>query len=396
MGLTICAFLSTTFRLLTALHNLLTPPMPLQILIAPDKFKGTLTAQQAAEAIARGWRSVRGHDELLLLPMSDGGDGFGEILSGLLGAVPQTVKSVDAAHRPLEATWWWHEQMQTAIIESAVVIGLATLPRGKYHPFEVDTYGLGALLKAAADRGAKRCYVGIGGSATNDGGFGMARALGWQFFNTHEESITRWTDLHALALVQPPEKSQLFEELIVAVDVQNPLLGPSGCSRIYGPQKGLTEFDVAERCLGQLAAMLEKHLHIAHANTCGAGAAGGLGFGLTSFLGACMEPGIDIFERHAKLTERVKSVQLVITGEGALDAQTLMGKGVGEIANVCQRLNVPCLGLAGIVPEPEKALEKFRAVHALVPEFTDMESALREPALWLERLGAKAAMDWHG
>ena len=134
------------------------------------------------------------------------------------------------------------------------------LPRGKYHPFELDTRGLGIVLRAAVDRGAKRCLVGIGGSATNDGGFGLARALGWQFFNKHEEAITRWTQLHDLSVVRPPDVVRLFDELIVAVDVQNPLLGPNGCSRVYGPQKGLTEFDLAERCLGQLAAVLEKQL----------------------------------------------------------------------------------------------------------------------------------------
>jgi glycerate kinase len=368
--------------------------MPRKILIAPDKFKGTLTAQQAADAIARGWRGARPQDELELLPMSDGGDGFGEIISQLLGATPQTVKTVDAAHRPLEAIWWWHAGNRIAIVESANVIGLAMLPRGKYHPFELDTYGLGAVLRAAAEQGAERCVIGIGGSATNDGGFGLARALGWQFFNAHEENVTRWTELHHLTMVRPPERVQIFSELIVAVDVQNPLLGPSGCSRVYGPQKGLAEFDLAERCLGALSAVLEKQLRLAHANTPGAGAAGGLGFGLMCFLGAKMEPGIDIFERHAKLAERVKSAQLVITGEGALDAQTLMGKGVGEIANVCQRVGVPCIGLAGVVPEPEKAREKFKAAHALTPDLTDKESALREPALWLERLAAKVAAAW--
>ena len=126
----------------------------------------------------------------------------------------------------------------------------------------------------------------------------------------------------------------------------------------------------------------------------GAGAAGGLGFGLLSFTGARIEPGIDIFERYARLNDRVRSAQLVLTGEGALDAQTLMGKGVGEIANVCQKLRVPCVGLAGIVPEPEKAKEKFLAAHALTPGMTDKESALREPELWLERLAAKVAKEW--
>lgn len=368
--------------------------MPLQVLIAPDKFKGTLTAHQAAEAIARGWKSARPSDNLTLLPMSDGGDGFGEIISELISAKPQTTSTFDAARRPLDAPWWWHEESKTAIIESARVIGLAMLPRGKYHPFELDTFGLGAVLRDAANHGAKNCIVGIGGSATNDGGFGMARALGWQFFNAHEEDISRWTELHRLALIRPPADTRPFANLTVAVDVQNPLLGPSGCSRVYGPQKGLTEFDLAERCLGQLATVMKSELKIDHANTPGAGAAGGLGYGLMSFLGAKMEPGIDIFERHARLSERVQQSQLVITGEGALDAQTLMGKGVGEIANVCQKHRVPCLGLAGYVPDPEQAKTKFAGTWALTPNFTDKESAMREPALWLERLAAKAAGEW--
>ena len=370
--------------------------MALRVLIVPDKFKGTLTARQAAEAIARGWREARPQDELKLLPMSDGGDGFGEVMSDLIGAVPQTEKTVDAAHRPIDSAWWWHAPTRTAVVESARVIGLAMLPPGKYHPFELDTHGLGDVLRAAVELGAKRCLVGIGGSATNDGGFGVAHALGWQFCNKHGENITRWTQLHDLSAIHPPEISRLFDELIVAVDVQNPLLGPDGCSRVYGPQKGLTEFEFAERCLGQLAAVLEKELHLAYANQPGAGAAGGLGFGLMSFAGARLEPGIDIFARHANLGERIKDAQLVITGEGALDAQTLMGKGVGEIANLCRERGVPCLGLAGVVSEPERSQDKFKATFAITPGLTDKASALREPALWLERLAGQAAADWRG
>ncbi len=368
--------------------------MSLQVLIVPDKFKGTLTAQQAAEAIARGWRRARPNDDLRLLPMSDGGDGFGEVLSQLTGARPQMTKTVDAANRPIKATWWWASESRTAIVETARVIGLAMLPAGKYHPFELDTFGLGAVLHEAAEKGARRCLVGIGGSATNDAGFGLARALGWQFFNTHEESISRWTELHHLAMVRPPGEINLFDELVVAVDVQNPLLGPDGCSRVYGPQKGLTEFDLAERSLGQLAAVLEKQMHVAHANTPGAGAAGGLGFGLACFAGGRFQPGFDIFAECANLEERIRSARLVITGEGALDAQTMMGKGVGGIAEVCCKLDVPCIGMAGIVPDRAQARGRFVDAYAIVPDLTDKDSALREPAVWLERLAAKVAREW--
>ena len=370
--------------------------MPLRILIAPDKFKGTLTAHAAADAMARGWRAARPADTLSLLPMSDGGDGFGEIVSAALGAEPQTVKTVDAAHRPIEAIWWWHAATRTAIIEAARVNGLAQLPRGKYHPFELDTFGLGAVFKAARDLGTRRALIGIGGSATNDGGFGLAHALGWQFGNTHDEEITRWTGLHDLSVIRPPELTRWFDELSVAVDVQNPLLGPTGCSRIYGPQKGLKEFDLAERSLERLARLMKQELHIDCASTPGAGAAGGLGYGLCAFVGGKLEPGFALFAGLVGLDEKLRTIDLVLTGEGSIDASTLMGKGVGELADHCLARQVPCIGLAGVVPDATQARAKFAATHALTPEFTTVDQAMSEPAVWLERLATRAASEWRG
>ncbi|HKQ38381.1 MAG TPA: glycerate kinase [Verrucomicrobiae bacterium] len=363
--------------------------MPRTILVAPDKFKGTLTAAQASEAIAAGWRSARSADRIELLPITDGGDGFGEMVSGLLKATPQTTKFVDAAHRPCGVTWWWHEQSKTAIIESARVIGLAQLPANKYHPFELDTRGLGEVLIAAAEKGARECLIGIGGSATNDGGFGMAGALGWQFFNDHDNKVLRWTELHSLAQVRPPDKQRLFERVRVAVDVQNPLLGPQGCTRIYGPQKGLkpADFEFAERCLQQLAAILSKELHLNCADESGAGAAGGLGYGLRCFVGAKLEPGFSLFARYANLEQRLRKIDLVITGEGAIDSSSLMGKGVGELASLCKRLNVPCIGIGGMVT----ASDAFEKTYALTPGFVSQEEAFANPAMHLQALAAKAA-----
>jgi glycerate 2-kinase len=368
----------------------------MKILIVPDKFKGTLTASEAAAAIARGWTRSRPADRIETLPMSDGGDGFGEVMSRLRGAVPQTTKTVNAAHRPCTTQWWWDAKSKTAIIESARVIGLAQLPIGKYHPFELDTEGLGNLLRAAAKKGARSCLVGIGGSATNDGGFGMARALGWQFFNRHDETIERWTELHALAEIRPPDKLKLFRELIVAVDVQNPLLGAQGCTRVYGPQKGLrpSDFDFAERCLKQLARIFDKELHRAYANEPGAGAAGGLGFGLRSFVGGRFESGFALFAKEAKLAQRIKSADLVVTGEGSIDRSTLMGKGVGEVANMARDLRVPIIALAGILPNPNQTSSCFTAAYPLTPTLTSAQNALAKPAYWLEQLAAKVAADW--
>jgi glycerate 2-kinase len=368
----------------------------LKILMVPDKFKGTLTAFEAANALGQGWKSVRPEDDIELLPMSDGGDGFGEVLSNLLGAECLTTRTVDAAHRPIDGPWWWSDREKTAIIESARIIGLAMLPRGKYHPFELDTLGLAAVLRDAASRGARRCVIGIGGSATNDGGFGVARGLGWQFSNDHDETIMRWTQLNHLAAIRPPEDGPFFDELIVAVDVQNPFLGPQGCSRVYGPQKGLIEFEFAERCLGQLVQVLEKQYHFSNAFVPGTGAAGGLGFGLISFLNGRIQSGFDIFAEASRLESRIRQSQVVITGEGALDGQTIMGKGVGEVAGLCRRLGIPCLGLAGVVPDPEEARKLFTQTHGMAPEVTTEASALAKPAFWLERLAAKVAAEWRG
>jgi glycerate kinase len=365
--------------------------MPLRVLIVPDKFKGTLTAHAAASAIARGWHAARPLDALDLLPMSDGGDGFGAVMSGLLHAKVQTVATVDAAHRRIHARWWLAGK--TAIVESAQVIGLAK--HHGIHPFKLDTFGLGAVLRAAAKKGATRCLIGIGGSATNDGGFGLARAFGWEFLDNDDEPIITWTQLHRLAALRPPRQKRLFTELIVAVDVQNPLLGPRGCTRVYGPQKGLAgrDFEKAERSLRQLARVAAKQLKRDCATEPGAGAAGGLGFGLRCFLGARLQPGFDLFAHHAQLERRLRHADVVITGEGAIDWSTFMGKGVGQIARQCARLKIPCIGLAGMVKPGSGAGKYFAQMHGLT-QFTTLKNARQKPELWLERVAGQVAREW--
>jgi glycerate kinase len=373
--------------------------MARRVLIVPDKFKGTLTAQAAAQAIAAGWRAARPEDELELLPMSDGGDGFGEVLASALQLVPQTCETLDAAHRPRRATWWLAPKGRTAIIESAQVIGLAVLPPKQFHPFELDTRGLGAVLRKAVESGASQCLIGIGGSATNDGGFGMALALGWEFSDAKGAMITRWTELSRLAHIRRPATKLDLGEPIVAVDVQNPLLGPAGASRVYGPQKGLRaeDFALTEECLGQMAVVATRDLGLDCANEPGAGAAGGLGFGLRCFLEARLEPGFALFARHTRLEERVRESELVITGEGAIDRSTLMGKGVGELARMCGTCRVPCLGLSGAALPPEvqqSQCEPFSAIFTIVPELASAQDSQAQPRLWLERLAEKVARQW--
>jgi glycerate kinase len=365
----------------------------MRVLIVPDKFKGTLTARQAATAIAAGWRRARPKDELDLLPLCDGGDGFGEVISHLLGARPVRTRTVDAAHRPETVTWWWDARTRTAVIETARVIGLAMLPRGRFHPFALDTYGVGAVLRAAARRGARHCLVGIGGSATNDGGFGMARALGWKFFDRAGGELTEWTALHRLASVHPPAKRLLIPELIVAVDVQNPLLGRAGASRVYGPQKGLRaeEMATAEANLRRLATVMHRQSKRAWHRHPGAGAAGGLGFGLQAFAGGKFAPGFDLYARLARLQPRVRAAEFVVTAEGRIDRSSLMGKGPGGVAALARRLGRPCLGLGGAVSDRPKVLRRFTAAHALTPDFVPLNKALRRPAESLRALAAHVA-----
>jgi len=378
-----------------------------KILIVPDKFKGTLTASAAAAAIARGWRKVRPHDAIECLPMSDGGDGFGEVMGRLLHAKIQKVNTVDAAHRSCQAHWWWEPKTKTAVIESANIIGLAQLPPEKFHPFELDTFGLGAVIRAAAGKGAKRCIVGIGGSATNDGGFGMARALGWKFWDRDDKPIERWTELYQLARISAPRRRRWFTELIVAVDVQNPLLGIHGATRVYGPQKGLrpSEIREAERNLRSLAKVVTQNqlgvppsggpdrLKPELRTFPGAGAAGGLGFGLIVFLDARVEPGFDLFARFARLNEKFRAADLVITGEGLIDESTFMGKGVGEIARRSRKEKIPCIAFAGNIPARAETNRIFVEARSLT-EVTTVEKAKSNPTVWLERVALRTAKDW--
>jgi glycerate kinase len=361
----------------------------MRILIAPDKFKGTLTAKQAAEAIASGWRRARPEDQLDLLPMADGGDGFGDIISEQLGAKTQESDTVNAAHEPICARWGWSVSQDTAVVESAKIIGLAMLPPGKFHPFELDTLGLGQLLEQIR---AARVIVGIGGSATNDAGFGMARGLGYRFEDASGAPVVHWTELDRLARIQAPARLPGFSQVIIACDVQNRLLGPEGASRIYGPQKGLRpgDFPVADRCFQRLTEVVRKDLAMDCAEEAGTGAAGGLGYGLRAFLRGTFRPGFDIFAEAADLPTRMAKADLIVTGEGALDEQTFMGKGTGAIAKLARTHSKPCIGLAGHLASRDSE-KLFTLTLGIAPALTSADEAKRHAASWLEKLGAQAA-----
>ncbi len=364
----------------------------MRVLIIPDKFKGTLAARQAAAAMGRGWKRVRPQDQLDLLPMSDGGDGFGEVMSALLGARERFVRTVDAAHRPLRARWWWEEGSRTAIVDTAGIIGLAMLPPRRFHPFQLDTTGLGRVLAAVARLNPRRCFIGVGGSATNDGGFGLARALGWRFLTREGSELGEWQHLAHCKKILPPGEKLRIGRLTVALDVVNPLLGTRGCTRVYGPQKGLRpeDFPAAEAALRTLSRIAGQVTGTAAALIPGAGAAGGLGFGLMTFLRAQPMPGFSIFAREARLEARIRAADRVITGEGRFDRQSLMGKGVGELLSLCNRWDVPCVVIAGSVPAGFKPRKSLAGLYAL-DQITSAGKALHEPLVWLSDAAARAA-----
>ena len=370
----------------------------MRVLIVPDKFKSTLTARQAAEAITEGWRAVRPDDHIEQLPMADGGDGFGEVLGTLLGTDRQTCATVDAAGRARVAEWWLNHHAHTAVVETAQINGLALLPTGKHHPFDLDTFGIGAVFKQAAQAGVQRLYVGIGGSSTNDGGFGLARALGWHFWNGDTELET-WTQLDKLTKIVKPSNPLSFDDLIIAMDVNNPLLGAEGASRVYGSQKGLqAEADIlkAEACLRHLAEVMAALMGEDFSVHAGAGAAGGLGFGLKAFCGGRFESGADIFVMASGLKQRIQAADLVITGEGAMDAQTLMGKGVGVIAEAAANAGKRCLCLAGFVSVDSASVpwKNFQS-YAIVPHIASFEQAMARPYDYLRQLATYAASKIH-
>ncbi len=366
----------------------------MNVLICPDKFKGTLTAEAAAEAMALGWKKARPKDRLTLLPVSDGGDGFGAIMARMLKARAVKLKTINAAHQPISSSWWWEPKTNLAIIESAAINGLAMLPKGKFHPFDLNSYGLGEALLAAAKKGARTALIGIGGSGTNDAGFGLARALGWRFLDHDGHEIIEWLRLAQLEKVVPPKKRKIIPSITVAVDVNNRLLGAKGCSRVYGPQKGLRPQDMkpAEAALRRLATVLKKQLGLGDIAQPGVGAAGGLGFGLSVFTGAKLKPGFDLVARQAGLQQMIRESDLVITGEGALDRQTLMGKGTGEIAVLSRDAKIPCIGMAGMVEDRKKANRLFTDTGALL-DLTSGPNAIKHPASWLTRLSATIARD---
>lgn len=316
----------------------------MRVVIAPDKFAGTLTAVQAAEAIAEGWRRAAPRHELSLVPVSDGGPGFLGVLHAAVGGSLVTASVSGPLAEAVSVTVL--RDGDTAYVEAAQACGRGRLPEPVRDPGATTTYGVGELLELAAASGeVRRCVVGLGGSATNDGGAGMLAALGARPPGTLRHGGLALRDLTTVDLGPARVRSSAWE-LVAATDVDNPLLGPDGASTVFGPQQGAASEQVTE-----LEAALEHWADLtdrACARRAGAGAAGGLGHGLF-LLGARRASGIEAVLRAVRFAERVRGADLVVTGEGSLDLESLRGKAVGGVARAAFEHGVPCLALAGQV-----------------------------------------------
>ncbi|MBN2089726.1 glycerate kinase [candidate division KSB1 bacterium] len=328
----------------------------MKIVIAPDSFKGSLTAREACMAMETGVRRVLSTVEIINLPMADGGEGTVDALisstSGQL--IQQKVK--DPLGNTISATYGILGDGVTAVIEMAAASGLPLVPAGKRDPLNTTTFGTGELIRAAFYQGCRKFIIGIGGSATNDCGTGMAQALGVHFFDKSDRLINQPMVGGLLGQVTKIDLSGLIpgiqeSDFIVACDVDNPLLGPRGCAAVYSPQKGATPEIVArlEQNMTGFIDILEKTVGFSVRNNAGAGAAGGLGAGLMAFLKAKLTSGIKIVLEASRFAEKIHGADLILTGEGKIDFQTAFGKTLSGVATEAKKQAIPVIAIGGSV-----------------------------------------------
>jgi glycerate kinase len=351
----------------------------MKILIAPDKFKGTLDAREVAQNIARGLLDVLPDAEIEIMPMADGGEGTAEAICAARGCSWLACKAHDPLGREIDARYGWIDQQKLAVMEMSEASGMGRLSQTERDPLRATTFGVGEMISDAVTRGAREIIIGLGGSATNDGGFGMACALGYRFFSTERELTGAVSDLQSLTKIERPVVAggppanltiqpvglPLQLNIIAAVDVKNPLLGENGATRVFGPQKGASKSDLnnLERALNRLADVVAREFGFNYRDQPGAGAAGGLGFGLLSFCGAKIRPGFEVVAEAVELRRKVNDADLVITGEGSLDRQTLEGKTPAGVARLARALGKPVFAIVGRGTDDREVRDLFDGVY---------------------------------
>lgn len=333
----------------------------MRIVIAPQALKGSLSAAETGQAIARGAREVYPEADLVVVPVADGGEGTTRALVDATGGQLRERVVSGPLGEPVTAFWGLLGDGQTAVIEMAASSGLPLVPPSRRDPRITTTRGVGELIRAALDEGCTHFIIGLGGSATNDGGAGMAQALGARLLDAWDHDLPPGgAALARLARVETRGLDARLAHCIceVACDVTNPLCGPTGASAVYGPQKGATPAVVAEldAALAHYAEIIARDLGRTVRDVPGAGAAGGLGAGLLAFLNVTLRPGAQIVLEAVHLAEHLQNADLVITAEGRLDNQTAYGKSVGAVAALAQKYRLPVLAIAGSLGDNYRAL----------------------------------------
>ena len=323
-----------------------------KIVIAPDSYKESLSALEVAQAVAAGFRQIFPDAEYVLVPVADGGEGTVDAMVAATGGRRETVVVSGPLGERVEAFYGLTGDGATAVIEMAAASGLALVPPARRNPLRTSSRGTGELIRAALDAGARRFILGIGGSATNDGGAGMVQALGARLLDAEGRALDgSGGDLARLERIDVSALDPRLAEcrIEVACDVDNPLTGPRGASAVFGPQKGATPemVQVLDANLAHLARIVERDLGVSVDRVPGAGAAGGMGAAMLAFFGATLKPGIEIVTAAVDLDAHVRDADLVITGEGRIDFQTVHGKTPIGVARVAKRHGKAVIGIAG-------------------------------------------------
>lgn len=362
----------------------------MRLLVCPDKFKGSLGAPGVAAALAAGWREVFPRAVMTLHPVADGGDGTLGVLAAQLPGTWESCRARDAAGRL--RTVRWRQGADAAWIESAAVCGLARLTAQDRRPLAATTKGVGQVLRAARTNGRRKVFLCLGGSATNDAGCGMAHALGFTFYDKQSRPFDpRPAELSRLARIEPPPEPVALE-VIGLTDVENPLLGPAGASRVYGPQKGASPEDVErlEEALARVAHIAGRDLGAPDPATPGAGAAGGLGFGVMAFLGGSLRSGFETIAEMTGLPAAIAAADLVVTGEGRIDDQTAAGKAPAGVARLARAAGKPVIAFGGSV-SLTKDLELFDAVIPIANGPMTLEESMQQAGPLLTAAAARTA-----
>ena len=350
----------------------------MNIVIAPDSFKESLTALEVAVAIKTGFERIFPNAEYQLVPMADGGEGTVQSLVDATQGSLQKIAVIAPLANTVEAFWGLSGDKQTAFIEMAAASGLHLVASEQRNPLVTTSYGTGELIKAALDQGVKKIILGIGGSATNDGGVGMLQALGIRFLNTHQQEIgfggeqltfISQIDLSAL----DPRLTQV--EIEVACDVNNPLCGEYGASAIFGPQKGATAAMVEQldKALAHFAQVVKSQLGKEIAYHAGAGAAGGMGAGLLLLPNVRLKSGVQIVIEATHLQDKILQADFVITGEGRMDAQSIAGKTPIGVARLAKQWNKPVIAIVGSLREDYPVVYQH-GIHAVFPIIRQLSS----------------------